>query len=181
MHLYHHHYVFVFIYSHIHFTLFLCCSCSHTPSVFDCNAHHATSTSFIFISSISHYYTIPILTVLPAYSHYFVMDLKVAGLKKSWNHSLSMWTRKRCQIATKVNHATNSSTSKQCAAYKQTLHGVPFMLQVRRKVQKSGRGGDRINPMPLGFVYIPAKIWGRGAMPAPPGCDGPVLDSFDFN
>jgi hypothetical protein len=82
MHLYHHHYVFVFIYSHIHFTLFLCCSCSHTPSVFDCNAHHATSTSFIFISSISHYYTIPIQTNCVTYSHYFVMDLKVAGLKK---------------------------------------------------------------------------------------------------
>ena len=54
--------------------------------------------------------------------------------------SLSKWTRKRCQIASKVNHATNSSTSKQCAAYKQILHGVPFMLQVRSKAWKSGRG-----------------------------------------
>ena len=44
-----------------------------------------------------------------------------------------------------------------------------------RSVGKSenpgGGKGDRINPMPLGeegFAFIPAQIWGRGAMPAPP-------------
>ena len=42
------------------------------------------------------------------------------------------------------------------------------MLKGRRKVRKSGSGGDRINPRPFegeGFAYIPAQIWGRGAPP----------------
>ena len=36
---------------------------------------------------------------------------------------------------------------------------------------KNPGGEDRNNPMPLGgegFAYIPAQIWERGAMPAPP-------------
>ena len=83
---------------------------------------------------------------------------------------MSKWTRKRCQIATKVNHATNSSTSKQCAAYKQTLHGVPFMLQVRRKVRKSGRGIELIQcrwEERVLHIFLP-KSGGEGRCLLPP-------------
>ena len=82
--------------------------------------------------------------------------------------SLSKWTRKRCQIASKVNHATNSSTSKQCAAYKQTLHGVPFMLQVRRKVQKSGRGGIELIQCRWDLHIFQPKSGGEGRCLLPP-------------
>ena len=81
-------YVFVFIYSHIHFyIIFVLLMLAYSISFWlQCSSRNLNEFYLYLFYLTLLYYSIPLLTVLPTI-HYFVMDLKVAGLKK--NHEIT--------------------------------------------------------------------------------------------